>query len=114
MITIYHNSRCSKSRAGLFFLEEANVETQVIAYLKDELFTFDSLKNLISKTALKPEDLVRKHEDLFKKTYKGKQFSDDEWITILVENPKLLHRPIVENGDKAVWAQPAERINEIL
>lgn len=114
MIKIYHNNRCSKSRAGLNFLAEANIETEVIPYLTEKPFSFESLKKLIFKTGLKPEELVRKHEHLYKSSYKGTQFSDDEWITILVENPRLLHRPIVENGDKAVWAQPAEKIQDIL
>lgn len=114
MIKIYHNNRCSKSRAGLKFLEELNLEIEIINYLSETPFTFDSLKNLISKTGLKTEELVRKHEDLYKKNYKGKVYTDDEWITILVENPKLLHRPIVEMGSKAVWAQPTEKVNEIL
>ncbi len=113
MLKIYHNPRCSKSRAGLKFINDNALEHEIIEYLKEELSAND-LKVLISKTGLKPIDLVRTHEDYYKKTLKGKVFSDDEWYSILAENPKLLHRPIVVNGEKATWAQPPENINSIL
>lgn len=111
---IYHNNRCSKSRAGLKFLEDENIEVEVVNYLAETPFTVETLTALIAKTGLKPEELVRKHEDLFKSSYKNKALSDSEWIEVLVENPRLLHRPIVENGEKAIWAQPAEKVKDIL
>ena len=113
MLTIYHNPRCSKSRAGLKFITDNSLQHNIIEYLKDELSAIE-LKELITKTGLKPSELVRTHEEYFKKNLKGKEFSNDEWLDILAENPKLLHRPIVVNGEKAVWAQPPERINNIL
>ncbi len=114
MIKIYHNNRCSKSRAGLKFLEDAGVQVTVVNYLTETPFTQNSLKLLISKIGMKPEALIRKHEDVYKMYYKGKTLTDDEWISIIVEHPKLLHRPIVENGLQAVWAQPPEKVLEIL
>lgn len=113
MLKIYHNPRCSKSRAGLKFIIDNSLQHEVVEYLKEELSAND-LKALIYKTGLKPADLVRTQEDFFKKNLKGKEFSDDEWCDILAENPKLLHRPIVVNGEKATWAQPPENINNIL
>ena len=59
-------------------------------------------------------DLVRTQEELFKVAYKDQAIADEEWVTILVENPKLLKRPIVVNGTKAILAQPAELIDKIL
>jgi arsenate reductase (glutaredoxin) len=56
---------------------------------------------------------VRKQEDIFKKELKGKNFTDGEWITIIIENPKLLQRPIIVGKHKAVLAQPAERAGEV-
>ena len=113
MLKIYHNPRCSKSRAGLKFIIDNSLEHEVIEYLKEELSASD-LKILISKTGIKPAEMVRKQEDYFKKNLKGKEFTDDEWYSIISKNPKLLHRPIVVNGEKAVWAQPPENINDIL
>lgn len=113
MLKIYHNPRCSKSRAGLKFITDNSLQHEVVEYLKDGL-TVSELKSLILKIGLKPVDLVRTQEDYFKKKLKGKEFSDNEWYNILSENPKLLHRPIVVNGEKATWAQPPENINQIL
>lgn len=110
---IYHNPRCSKSRNGLAFLEEKGCEFEVVKYL-DEGLNEDELANLIAKTGKTPFDFVRQHEQLYKSEYKGKELSDREWIKVLVENPRLLHRPIIINGDKAVLGNPPENINDIL
>ena len=113
MITIYHNTRCRKSREGFGLLEAKGVEFQVREYLKDPL-TFDELKALITKTGLKPIDIIRKEEAFFKQNLKGKELSDAQWIEEMVKEPKLIQRPIVENNDKAVLARPAEEIEKIL
>lgn len=110
---IYHNPRCSKSRKGLAYLEEKGCQFEVVKYLEDG-FTEEELSALIAKTGKTPFDFVRQHEKLFKDEYKGKVLSDEEWIKVLVENPKLLHRPIILNGDKAVLGNPPENIDEIL
>ena len=109
---IYHNPRCSKSRKGLQYLEEKGFDFEIKKYL-DEGLTAEELSEIIGKTGKKPFDFVRTHEQLYKSTYKGKEFSDDEWIKILVENPRLLHRPIVINGEKAVLANPPENVDSI-
>lgn len=72
------------------------------------------LTNLIAKTGKKPFDFVRTQEKVYKEQFKGKNLSDKEWIKVLVEHPKLLQRPIVENGDKAVLGNPPENIESIL
>ena len=112
MMTIYHNPRCAKSRAGLKYLEENNIEHEVRLYLNDNL-TIEELSTLLKQTGLKAEDLVRKQEDYYKNELKGKVFSTEQWLQILVENPKLLQRPIVQKGKKAVLAQPPEKIEEL-
>ena len=112
MITIYHNSRCSKSRGGLAYLEEKGVEFTVRQYLNNPL-TFDELKLLIAKTGLTPDDIVRKNEDYYKKNLKGKELSADELIEEMVKEPRLIERPIVEKGDKAVVARPVENIDQL-
>jgi arsenate reductase (glutaredoxin) len=110
---IYHNPRCSKSRNGLKYLTEKGYEFEIVKYL-DEGITEKELSDLISKTGKKPFDFVRTHETLYKQQFKGREFSDKEWIKILAENPKLLHRPIVINVDKAVLANPPENVEEII
>jgi len=113
MITIYHNKRCSKSREGVCFLEEAKVDFQVINYLEN-LPTKSELKDLLKKLNLPAIDLVRKKETIWIEHYKGKELSEDQIIQAMIENPKLIERPIIVNGDKAIIARPTERINEIL
>jgi arsenate reductase (glutaredoxin) len=110
---IYHNPRCSKSRKGLQFLEDKGCEFETIKYLQKGIDAKE-LSELIAKTGKKPFDFVRQHEKDYKDLYKGKTISDDEWIKILVENPKLLHRPIVVKGNKAVLGNPPENIETIL
>lgn len=113
MAIIYHNPRCRKSREGLEYLKNKTINIEIVEYLKEPL-TKDTLSNIIKKLHVKPFDLVRTQEDYYKKELKGKTISDEEWIDILVHNPKLLQRPIVVNDNKACLAQPPENINTIL
>jgi arsenate reductase len=62
----------------------------------------------------KPVEIIRKGEAVFKSNFKGKTYSDDEWIRIMVENPKLIERPIVINGDEVRLGRPPETVKEIL
>ena len=112
--TIYHNSRCRKSRGGLQYLEEKGIKPEVVEYLKDQPFTVDHLKEIVTKLGIKPKDIIRTQEAIFKEKFKGKEFSDDEWINILVENPKLIKRPIIVKGDKAVLGDIVKQIDAIL
>ncbi|WP_395047490.1 ArsC/Spx/MgsR family protein, partial [Flavobacterium sp.] len=86
---------------------------QVINYLEN-IPTKDELKELLRKLNIAPIDLVRKKETIWISDYKNKNLSDDQIIQALIDNPKLIERPIIVNGDKAVIARPTERINEIL
>lgn len=113
MMKIYHNPRCAKSRAGLEYLKSKSVEFEVCDYLKNGL-SVDELKDILLKTNLKPVDLVRTQEDYYKKELKGRNFTDDEWIRIVIDNPKLLKRPIVVDRYKAVIALPAENIDVLI
>lgn len=113
MIVIYHNSRCSKSRNGVAYLEEKGVAFTIRQYLKEPL-SAEELKALVAKTGLNPIDIVRTNEDYFKQNLKGKELTDDELISEMIKEPKLIQRPIVEFGEKAVMARPTEKIDELL
>ena len=113
MYMIYHNSRCRKSRAGLQYLQEKGIEFEVVEYLKNPIDTKE-LENLLAKLNKAPQDIVRKQEEIFKKQLKGKNFSKSEWVKILVENPKLIQRPIVVKGYKAVIGDPVENIDVLI
>lgn len=112
MYTIYHNPRCSKSRNGLAYLREKNVEFKVREYLKDPLSEAE-LSALLMKLHVKPFELIRTQEELYKKELKRLNLNDDEWIRVMVENPKLIHRPIVEGKYKAVVGNPVENIDKL-
>lgn len=111
--TIYHNSRCRISRQVLEVLQSAGHETKIIEYLKNPL-NEKELTTLLQKLNIKPEELIRRNEELFKKNFKGKNFTDSEWVRILVENPVLIERPIVVKGHKAIVCRPPEKINELI
>ncbi len=110
---IYHNPRCAKSRDALQFLEENNYMPEIINYLKEGI-TPEEIQSIIRLTKMPASELVRTQESLYKEKYKEKEITEEEWIEIISENPKLLKRPIVINGDKAIFAQPAEQIDTIL
>ncbi len=112
MYTIYHNPRCKKSRAGLEYMKSKTNDFKVVEYLKNPL-TEDELKKLLMKLNKKPHDMIRTQEAIYKQSFKGKNFTDGEWIKIMIENPKLIKRPIVVKGNKAVWGDPAEEIEAL-
>ncbi len=109
---IYHNPRCSKSRAGLKLIQEAGKDVEIIEYLKTPP-TETELKKLLHMLGMSPLELIRKNEAIFKEQFKGKELTEDEWIKIMAENPKLIERPIVVDGDKAVMGRPAEKIKDL-
>ncbi len=110
---IYHNPRCKKSRAGLEYLKNQGVEPGVVKYMKDDPLTADTLKNLLMKLNKKPQDIIRTQEKVYKDNFKGKNFTEDEWVKILVENPRLIQRPIVEDKYKAVIGDPPQNIDAL-
>lgn len=113
MITIYHNPRCSKSRLGVQALEEHGKEFEIIKYL-DTPLTFDELKSIIKKLGVSPQELVRQNEAVWKSNYKGKTLSNHDLVQAMIDHPKLIERPIVVQGNKAVIGRPTEKILEIL
>lgn len=112
MITFYHNPRCTTSREALDMLKKRGEEIKVIKYLVDPP-TYEEMKEILRKLNLRPMYLLRKEEDLYKKNFKGKYFTDDQWTRILIDNPILIQRPVVVRGEKAVVARPPKRINEL-
>jgi len=113
MYTIYHNPRCKKSRAGLKYLQDKGIEPEIVEYLKEPL-SEGELKKLLKMLGKKPEEMIRTQEEVYRKHYKGKDLSDDEWVKVMVENPKLIHRPMVVKEGKAVLGDPAENIEKII
>ncbi len=113
MIKIYHNPKCSKSREGLTILENSGKDFEVVKYLEN-IPSKEELKQVISYLSIAPEDLVRKNEAIWKEKFKGKTLSDEEIIGAMLKHPKLIERPIVIKGNKAVIGRPSEKIIEII
>lgn len=113
MTTIYHNPRCRKSREGLQILENSGINFKVIKYLEDKL-TEEELTHIISLLDIKPIELVRKNESIWKTDFKDKQLSDKQTIKAMVDNPKLIERPIVVSNNKAIIGRPPENVKKII
>lgn len=113
MFKIYHNPRCRKSRAGLQYLVDKGIEPEVIEYLKNPLSEAE-LKDILVRLNKKPQDIIRTQEVVYKSDFKGKQFTDDEWVRILIENPRLIQRPIVVKTYKAVIGDPVDNIEALI
>ena len=110
---IYHNPRCRKSREGIKYLESKKINFEVIDYIKNNL-SFEQIRNILKKLQLKPIELVRKNEAIWKEKYKRKDFTDDQLIEILSNEPKLIERPIIVSEKLAVIGRPAENIDKLL
>lgn len=116
--TIYHNPRCSKSRQTLEILKTNNIEVEEIRYL-DSPPSKATLKSLCKMMDINPKEIVRTGEALFKELglaqfYKETSLNDDEWLTLLTENPKLIERPIVQIGNQAVIGRPPENVLSLI
>lgn len=113
-VTIYHNSRCSKSRQTLALLEENGVRPKVIEYLKDTP-TEKELSAVIKKLGISADALIRKNEDEWKQHgAKLDDPSDADLVALMVKYPKLIQRPIVVKGQQAALGRPPEDTLKIL
>lgn len=113
MIVIYHNPSCSKSRESLEILETKKEDIHIIKYL-DEPLKVEKLRKIITLLNIKPIDLIRQQEVLWRDNFKDLDFSDEELMDVMAHYPQLIERPIVINGDKAVIGRPPTRILDIL
>lgn len=113
MITIYHNPRCSKSRACHNILADVGSDINVINY-KQTPFTEESLEALLKLLKMKPIELVRTNEAIWKEQFKGKTLSDNAIIKAMLTYPQLIERPIVVKGDNAIIARPPERVLDFI
>ena len=107
---IYHNPRCSKSRQTLEILDQHDLETEIILYL-DNPPSAEEIVSILNKLELNPRDILRKGEDVYKElNLKNDKLTNKDLINIMIENPKLIERPIVIRGDKAVIGRPPENV----
>jgi len=113
LITIYHNPSCSKSCKAISILDEFGADFKVIDYLSDPP-TEKELRGLLLLLNILAEDLIRKNEPVFLEKYVGSVKSEDEWISIMCQNPVLIQRPVLVDEKRAIIGRPAEKIIEFL
>lgn len=112
-ITIYHNPRCSKSREALSILQDKSIDLKIVEYLKT-LLNASQIKTLLKQLQLKPIDIIRTKEECFSELGLSKASTDAELIKAMVENPILIERPIVTDGEKSVIGRPPENVLKLL
>ena len=112
-LTIYHNPACSKSRETLALIKASGHEPRIIEYLKTPPSAAE-LGAIVRKLGIKPLELVRRNEQIFKDKYAGRNLSDEEWIRAMIEHPILMQRPIVVRGEAAVIGRPPENVKPLL
>lgn len=112
-VTLYYNPRCAKCREALCLLEEKGIEPEIKEYLKTPP-SENELKDVLKKLGIKPIELIRTKEPLYIEKYKGKKYSDAEWVQILCNNPVLIERPIAIEGNKAIIGRPPEKIRSLI
>ncbi|HTC20549.1 MAG TPA: arsenate reductase family protein [bacterium] len=113
-ITVYQKPTCTTCRQVYQALKESGVEMEAVNYYIEPL-SEAKLKELVKKMGIKASELLRKKEGVYKELkLSEKELSDDEAVKLMVRHPDLMQRPIVEKGNKAILARPAERLKEIL
>ncbi len=113
-LTLYHNPRCSKSRGALELLEARGLTPNVVRYLETPL-NAAQIKALLGKLGISARQLLRTGEDEFKMLQLADEsLSEAQLIDAIAQHPKLMERPILEVGDKAVIGRPPENILELL
>ena len=109
----YHNNRCRKSREGLIFLKDRNINPEIIEYMNSKL-NEEEIKSILKLLNYKAIDLIRKNESIYKEKIKGNSLSEKELIKWMVKEPKLIERPILINDDKATIGRPLENFLEVI
>lgn len=113
-ITLYEKPTCTTCRQVHKVLEESGVDFRSVNYYVEPI-SKALLKELVRKMKIKPAELFRKKEEIYKKLkLNEKEVTDDEALDLMARHPDLIQRPIVEKGARAILARPAERIKEIL
>lgn len=112
-VTIWHNPRCSKSREALSILESEGCEKDIIKYL--ELSPDKTqIKNILKMLGLSARELMRVKEDIYKELNLKEEQDEEKLIEAMAQHPKLIERPIVIKGDKAIIARPASLVTDFL
>jgi arsenate reductase len=111
--TIYHNPRCSKSRNTLALLQEKGVEPDVVLYLETPPSAAE-IRGLLTSLGIEAADLVRRGEEEYQQAGLGKESTSEDYIAAMAAFPRLIERPIVVSGSRAVLGRPPENVLDLL
>ncbi len=112
-ITIWHNPRCSKSREALKLLEESGEAFEVVKYL-DENPSRENLEEVLKKMSLRPREIMRTKEAIYKELDLKNETDDDKLIDAMLTHPKLIERPIIIKEERAIIARPPSLTTEFI
>lgn len=112
-ITVYEKPTWTTCRNLAKLFRENNIEFEQVNYFNEPL-TEEKLRELLKKANLSPSDVLRKGDKVYKELNLSEETDSDKLIKLIIENPNLLQRPIVEVGDKAILARPVEKVLEII
>jgi len=112
-IVIWHNPRCSKSRAGVKYLEEKGIDFEIVKYLDNPPST-EEIREVLGKVGITARELMRTKEAIYKELNLKEITDEARLIEAMAAHPKLIERPVVIHGEKAVVARPADVIATIL
>jgi len=112
-ITIWHNPKCSKSRAAIEILEAHECETHIVKYLETTP-TKDEITTALTMLGMNPQELMRTGEDIYKELNLKEEYDYDVLVDAMVENPKLIERPVIFKGNQAIIGRPTEKIAKFL
>ena len=113
-IIVFHNPRCSKSRQTLALLDSIDVQYETFLYLENEI-SYEEFLRILGLLKLKPRDILRvKEKEYLENKLNNMDLTDDDIIKIVLKNRKLIERPIVIKGEKAVIARPPEKVFQVL
>ena len=110
-ITLYHNPRCSKSRKALELLRERALDIEIVEYLKTPP-TVENLKSIHAMLGIDAHEMIRNKEDAYNESGLNSESTEAEIFDAITRFPKLLERPIVIHGNRAVIARPPERVSD--
>jgi len=113
-VEIWHNPRCSKSRQALSILDELDTPKEVVKYLEEHP-SKEQIKNVFKMLGYKsPRDMMRTKEDIYKELDLKNEMDDEKLLEAMAKHPKLIERPIIIKGDKAIIARPPEKVSEFI
>lgn len=112
-ITIWHNPSCSKSREAMSILEANNLQAEVVKYLESTP-SVTQIKEILKMLDITPRELMRTKEDIYKELNLQDETDNNALIQAMAKNPKLIERPVIIKGNKAIIGRPTDKIAEFL